>query len=108
MYFVSLHMELIFFISTALARDFFRYTLLVGRPPFETSTLKDTYSRIRKGEYLVPPGKVSAAAKNLISKMLQVDPALRPTAKQVLNHEFLTKGMSTTIIIVSENFIPFF
>lgn len=27
------------------------FTLLVGQPPFETKTLKDTYSRIRKGDY---------------------------------------------------------
>lgn len=27
------------------------YTLLLGRPPFETSSLKETYSRIKKCEY---------------------------------------------------------
>ncbi|GBP13006.1 hypothetical protein EVAR_79340_1 [Eumeta japonica] len=27
------------------------YTLLVGKPPFETSTLKDTYKRIKQCEY---------------------------------------------------------
>lgn len=27
------------------------FTLLVGQPPFETKTLKDTYSKIRKCEY---------------------------------------------------------
>lgn len=27
------------------------YTLLVGQPPFETKTLKDTYQRIKKCEY---------------------------------------------------------
>lgn len=27
------------------------YTLLLGRPPFETSTLKETYSRIKKCDY---------------------------------------------------------
>ncbi|XP_013148416.1 PREDICTED: serine/threonine-protein kinase PLK1 [Papilio polytes] len=30
------------------------YTLLVGKPPFETSTLKDTYKRIKQCEYRVP------------------------------------------------------
>jgi len=65
---------------------------LLGRPPFETNTLKDTYTRIRKGDYAIPGGKVSLAVRSLIGKMLQVDPALRPTARQVLNHEFLSKG----------------
>lgn len=27
------------------------YTLLVGKPPFETSSLKETYARIKKCEY---------------------------------------------------------
>ncbi len=31
-----------------------RYTLLVGKPPFETSCLKETYIRIKKNEYSVP------------------------------------------------------
>lgn len=31
-----------------------RYTLLVGKPPFETPCLKDTYIRIKKNEYTIP------------------------------------------------------
>lgn len=30
------------------------YTLLVGKPPFETSCLKETYLRIKKNEYSIP------------------------------------------------------
>ena len=30
------------------------YTLLVGKPPFETQSLKDTYNRIKMNEYYVP------------------------------------------------------
>ena len=47
------------------------YTLLVGKPPFETQTLKDTYKRIRANEYHVP-SKVGPLAKQLIRKLLQV------------------------------------
>lgn len=32
----------------------FRYTLLVGKPPFETSCLKETYNRIKKNNYTIP------------------------------------------------------
>lgn len=32
----------------------YRYTLLVGKPPFETSCLKETYLRIKKNEYSIP------------------------------------------------------
>ena len=48
------------------------FTLLVGKPPFETSTLKETYSRIKRNEYSVP-SKLSPQAKNLICKLLQVN-----------------------------------
>ena len=47
------------------------YTLLVGKPPFETQTLKETYKRIRANEYHVP-SRVGPHAKNLIRQLLQV------------------------------------
>merc|ERR1712088_717777 len=34
------------------------YTLLVGKPPFETNSLKETYSRIKKNEYIIPEDRV--------------------------------------------------
>ena len=50
------------------------YTLLVGKPPFETQTLKDTYARIKKNEYHIP-SRVGPYAKKLIVKLLQVRPS---------------------------------
>lgn len=70
----------------------FRYTLLVGRPPFETSSLKDTYQRIKKNEYHIP-SKVGPLARKFIEKLLQPDPARRPNMDQILADEFLTSGM---------------
>ena len=67
------------------------YTLLIGKPPFETTTLKDTYTKIKRGDYCIPPNKVSAPARHVIQKMVQVDLNLRPKAKDILNSEFLTK-----------------
>jgi polo-like kinase 1 len=67
------------------------YTLLVGKPPFETHTLKDTYAKIKRGEYNFPQTKVTASARQLIQNMLQVDPTRRPTASQILASEFIGK-----------------
>ncbi|KAL2299139.1 hypothetical protein Nmel_014757 [Mimus melanotis] len=67
------------------------YTLLVGRPPFETSCLKDTYLRIKKNEYTIPK-HINPVAANLIQKMLRSDPATRPTIDELLNDEFFTSG----------------
>jgi len=67
------------------------YTLLVGKPPFETQTLKETYTRIRKNEYHVP-SRVGPLAKNLIQKLLQHDPDKRPSVSEILGDDFMTMG----------------
>jgi len=67
------------------------YTLLVGKPPFETQTLKDTYNRIKKNEYYVP-SKVGPLAKGLIQKLLQHEPTKRPTVAEILRDDFMTMG----------------
>ncbi|KAK7099028.1 serine/threonine-protein kinase PLK1-like [Littorina saxatilis] len=67
------------------------YTLLVGKPPFETSCLKDTYTRIKKNEYHIP-SKISSAARNLISKLLKSDPGSRPNMDMIMEDEFFTAG----------------
>ncbi|XP_011446350.1 serine/threonine-protein kinase PLK1-like [Crassostrea angulata] len=67
------------------------YTLLVGKPPFETSCLKDTYMKIKKNEYHVP-SRVSLPAKNLIMKLLKGDPTDRPNMETLLEEEFFHTG----------------
>eukprot|EP00106_Octopus_bimaculoides_P011074 XP_014778516.1 PREDICTED: serine/threonine-protein kinase PLK1-like isoform X1 [Octopus bimaculoides] len=63
------------------------YTLLVGKPPFETSSLKDTYSKIKKNDYDIP-GHVSPKARNLIQKLLEAEPHNRPSMDQIMAFEF--------------------
>lgn len=49
------------------------YTLLVGKPPFESKDVKSTYKRILANSYSFPEQSyVGADAKNLIRKILQV------------------------------------
>lgn len=64
------------------------FTLLVGQPPFETKSLKDTYSRIRKCDYRLPQTLRKNAAE-LIVAMLQSDPDKRPTVHRCLKFDFL-------------------
>jgi polo-like kinase 1 len=65
------------------------YTLLVGQPPFETKSLKDTYTKIRKCDYRLPSNLRKNAADMIIS-MLQSDPEKRPTIKQLFDFDFLS------------------
>ncbi|XP_026726332.1 serine/threonine-protein kinase polo isoform X1 [Trichoplusia ni] len=68
------------------------YTLLVGKPPFETSTLKDTYKRIKQCEYRIPSSLRKPAA-SMIVLQLQSNPARRPSVDKLLQNEFFTSGM---------------
>lgn len=69
------------------------YTLLVGKPPFETASLKETYSRIKRCDYNLPVrSKISKSAVSLIKHMLQQDPKCRPKVSDILKSEFFTDG----------------
>ncbi|KAK3741443.1 hypothetical protein QZH41_014386 [Actinostola sp. cb2023] len=63
------------------------YTLLVGKPPFETQSLKETYGRIKRNEYYIP-SKVQHPAQLLIIKLLRPDPSTRPNMADLLEDEF--------------------
>ena len=66
------------------------YTLIIGKPPFETSDVKTTYKRIRMNAYSFPDHIIiSDAAKDLITRILNSDPKLRPTLDEISNQEFL-------------------
>lgn len=94
----------------------------MGKPPFETSCLKETYNRIKKNSYTIPwvrwPACISVnsmqiiyslqtplnldlqlslqhinpAATSLIKRMLHADPTQRPTISDVQADEFFTSG----------------
>jgi len=71
------------------------YTMLVGKPPFETPDVKQTYNRIRMCSYSFPEHvPLSEPAKNLITKILNLDPSRRPTLDEMMNHPFLNHGGS--------------
>ncbi|CAJ1054028.1 serine/threonine-protein kinase PLK1 [Xyrichtys novacula] len=84
------------------------YTLLVGKPPFETSCLKETYNRIKKNNYTIP-WHVNPAAAALIKRMLHADPSQRPTIAELQADEFFTSGyiplrLPTTCLTVPPRF----
>uniref|UniRef100_F6TJJ7 Serine/threonine-protein kinase PLK1 n=1 Tax=Ciona intestinalis TaxID=7719 RepID=F6TJJ7_CIOIN len=86
------------------------YTLLIGKPPFETTSLKETYSRIKKNEYRIPPS-ISPIARNLITKMLRNDPPSRPSVHNLLQDDFFTCGylpprLPTTCLSIAPRFTP--
>ena len=71
------------------------YTLIIGKPPFETNNVKETYKRIKMGNYSFPENAViSEPAKDLIQSILVLDPQKRPKLDEILNHDFFHIGTS--------------
>lgn len=67
------------------------YTMLVGRPPFETESLKETYTRIKRTSYSLP-SHLSQSAKELITEILTSKPEGRPSLEEITSHKFFTGG----------------
>ncbi|XP_075029610.1 ribosomal protein S6 kinase alpha-1 isoform X1 [Calonectris borealis] len=73
------------------------YTMLAGCTPFAngpSDTPEEILTRIGGGKFSVSGGNwdtISDMAKDLVSKMLHVDPHQRLTAKQVLQHPWITQ-----------------
>ncbi|CAI5947805.1 unnamed protein product [Closterium sp. NIES-65] len=69
------------------------YSLLTGRHPFLGRSNHDTLQQIRAARVRFPLTvraiMLSGDAKRLIREMLVIDPASRPTLKQVLAHSWL-------------------
>lgn len=64
------------------------YTLLVGRPPFDTNGVKSTLTQVVIGNYTIPD-HVSAEARDLIQKLLCKDPSRRIKLNEVTTHPFM-------------------
>eukprot|EP00944_MAST-04C_sp_MAST-4C-sp1_P012946 g12946.t1 len=73
------------------------YILLCGFPPFDAdeNDLADLFQVIKAGKYnFLSPywDDVSKSAKDLISKLLEVNPEVRYSARQVLSHPWICDG----------------
>ncbi|XP_036162497.1 aurora kinase C-like [Myotis myotis] len=64
------------------------YELLVGNPPFESSSYSETYRRILKVDVKFPPS-IPLGAQDLISKLLRYQPSERLPLAQVLQHPWV-------------------
>jgi serine/threonine protein kinase len=65
------------------------YALLVGKPPFEQRTVKDTYECIRTNSYHIPRELgLSLTVCALIRWCLAADPRDRPTLEEIQNDDF--------------------
>ncbi|KAK9874680.1 hypothetical protein WA026_005500 [Henosepilachna vigintioctopunctata] len=67
------------------------YTLLVGKPPFDTQGVKSTLTRVVMANYEMPC-HLSPEAKDLVHCLLQKNPKDRIKLEQILEHPFIRRG----------------
>lgn len=65
------------------------YTLLVGKPPFDTDAVKSTLTRVVMADYVMP-AHLSDNAKDLIDKLLKKNPKDRIRLREIPKHPFIT------------------
>uniref|UniRef100_A0AC35FL47 Aurora kinase n=1 Tax=Panagrolaimus sp. PS1159 TaxID=55785 RepID=A0AC35FL47_9BILA len=64
------------------------YEFLVGRPPFESSNQSETYTKIKNLSYTFP-SHISKGARDLIRKLLVLEPSQRMNFDGVMEHEWI-------------------
>lgn len=83
------------------------YSLLIGKPPFETPEIKQTYRKIRNCAYNFPASpKLSSEAKELIMSLLVLDPTRRLSLDSILYHPFMTKNPIPRTLSTSTLAVP--
>jgi len=68
------------------------YAMLVGRLPFDEDSLAVLFRRIKEGKYTIP-SSVTAAAADLISRILVVDVMGRYNIPQIKAHPWFQEGL---------------
>jgi calcium-dependent protein kinase len=84
------------------------YILLCGYPPFNGSTDTKIMERIKRGKFIFPEeewDQISKQAKDLITKMLTLDRFKRPTAEELLKHEWFSTKQEKINLIENQKYI---
>lgn len=71
------------------------FILLCGFPPFGGNSDEQILKKVSAGKFTFPSpewDEISAGAKDLITQMLNPDPALRPSAREALSHPWLNQA----------------
>jgi len=86
-----------------------RYAMLVGQPPFQSTSQNEIYRRARSVEYEWPklgkhPNDIPEEAKDLVCQLLKVEAEERPDPDQVIGHPFFAMHGGNAIPLVMEDY----
>ena len=71
------------------------FGMLAGYFPFQGDTADDLYRRVLRGEFK-PPNFISRESRDLLRRMLTVDPSRRATISDVLNHPWTAAAFTSS------------
>ncbi|KAK6456887.1 uncharacterized protein RJT20DRAFT_94741 [Scheffersomyces xylosifermentans] len=81
------------------------FALLTGRLPFDDENIRNLLLKVQAGSFDMPD-EISYDAKDLISKMLTIDPVKRIATEKVLNHPLLNKYPIPNEDLISVKSLP--
>ena len=67
------------------------YEMITLRPPFRAQNMEGLYNKVCKGQFSRIPDKFSEDLSKIIQYLLQINPILRPSCEQILNHPIIQK-----------------
>eukprot|EP01069_Polyplicarium_translucidae_P012388 Polyplicarium_translucidae@DN514_c0_g1_i1.p1 len=73
------------------------YALLCGSLPFDDEHVPNLFKKIKHGNFTLP-GHLSENSRNLIVRMLVVDPAKRITMKEIRRHAWFRQSLPTYLL----------
>ncbi|EFC44099.1 predicted protein, partial [Naegleria gruberi] len=79
------------------------YALLCGKLPFDEDNIPTLFKKIKECSYTIP-SHVSQEAKDLIQKILVVDPVQRATISDIRKHPWFVKDLPDYLKIPPSNF----
>ncbi|KIW12914.1 hypothetical protein PV08_08101 [Exophiala spinifera] len=77
------------------------YVLVCGKVPFDDQSMPQLHAKIKRGVVDYPQW-LTAECKNIISRMLVVDPKERASLQEIMNHPWMTKGFNGP----PDNYLP--
>ena len=80
------------------------YVLLSGQLPFDDRSIRVLLLKVRKGVYKMP--EFPPDIKNLVKRMMQVDPEKRITLQEIKEHEAFRRGLPEYYVCPSPLPIP--